>query len=209
MDQKDIIGKKFGRLTALRFSHTKNYKQYWIFKCDCGNEHITQLSHVKRGKIKSCGCYLKEHRRQFVKTHGLSKTRIYKTWKSMKHRVLNKKDKRYHDYGGRGILICDEWKNNFLSFYNWAMKNGYKDNLTIDRIDVNGNYEPSNCRWATPLIQANNQRRNHYITYNGKTQSMSDWARELGISYTVLRARINSYFWSIEKSLTTPVSKSK
>ena len=102
-----------------------------------------------------------------------------------------------------------EWKNDFSSFYNWSMKNGYKENLTIDRIDVNGNYEPSNCRWATSLVQANNQRRNHYITYKGKTQSLADWARELGISYTVLRARINVYSWSIEKSFTTPVNKSK
>ena len=102
--------------------------------------------------------------------------------------------------------ICDEWKNNYQAFKKWALENGYQDNLSIDRIDVNGNYCPENCRWTTDKEQKNNTRRNHYITYNGKTQSMSKWAEELNISYTVLRARINRSKWSIEKAFTTPVN---
>ena len=124
----------------------------------------------------------------------------------MKARCYNSNQWNYQYYGGRGIKVCDEWKNNYNSFYNWALENGYQDNLSIDRIDTNGNYEPSNCRWVTDKEQKNNTRRNHYITYKGKTQSMSKWAEEINISYTTLRSRINTNKWSIEKAFTTPVN---
>lgn len=154
------------------------------------------------GNTKSCGCYKKEILKAKNKTHGLSKTRIYKTWLSMKDRCYRKKCNAYSLYGGRGIKICDEWLFDFMNFYNWAMKNSYSDNLSIDRIDVNGNYEPSNCRIVSMKEQANNVRRNHLIEYKGKTQTLSQWSDEVGISSHTLLNRLQNG-WSIEKALTT------
>lgn len=120
----------------------------------------------------------------------------------MIERTKRKKNKRYKDYGGRGIKVCDEWLNNFISFYNWAYKNGYKEGLTIDRIDVNGNYEPDNCRWVDLFTQANNKRNNHFVTYNGKTQTIAQWAREYNINYSTLCTRI-ARNWDFEKAIKT------
>lgn len=121
--------------------------------------------------------------------HGKKGTKLYNTWLHMKTRCYNKNYNRYDDYGGRGITICDEWINDFKAFYDWSMSNGYKDNLTIDRIDVNGNYEPDNCRWADRKTQANNRRNNVYLTYNGKTKTISQWSRELNIPENTIRSR--------------------
>ena len=144
--------------------HTENNNQkrhYGIFKCGlCGTEFKTLIYSVKRGDTKSCGCYNKRIASESHKTHGLGRTRLYYIWTSMKDRTLNPKYKQYNDYGGRGITICDEWKNDFMSFYNWALSNGYEENkgLSIDRIDNNGSYCPENCRWVTQTIQTRNQR---------------------------------------------------
>ena len=124
-------------------------------------------------------------------------------WRAMKERCYNSKCEAYHNYGGRGIIVCDEWLHNFKAFYDWSITNGYRDDLTIDRIDVNGNYEPSNCRWVTRLTQANNQRTNHLITYKGETHTMAEWAKIKHISYGALRQRLYRK-WSIEKALNTP-----
>lgn len=132
-------------------------------------------------------------------------SRLNNIYSGIKARCYNSNLWNYQYYGARGIKMCDEWKNNYQTFKKWALENGYQDNLSIDRIDTNGNYEPNNCRWVTDKEQKNNTRRNHYITYNGKTQSMSKWAEELNISYTVLRSRINRLNWSVEKAFTTPV----
>ena len=134
------------------------------------------------------------------------RSRLNIIYHNIKGRCYNKNRWNYQYYGARGIKVCDEWKNDYQKFKKWALENGYQDNLSIDRIDVNGNYCPENCRWTTDKEQKNNTRRNHYITYNGKTQSMSKWAEELNISYTVLRARINRSKWSIEKAFTKPVN---
>ena len=141
---------------------SKRKRHYGIFKCGfCGEEFRTQIIRVKNGETKSCGCYTKKH--------GLRNTRLYNIWSILKDRVLNLKYKQYNDYGGRGITICDEWKNDFVPFYNWAMTNGYSDELSIDRIDNDGNYEPSNCRWTTRTIQSRNQRiqKNNTSGYKG------------------------------------------
>ena len=132
--------------------------------------------------------------------HGKYKSRIYHTYKHMKQRCYNKNCKDYIDYGKRGITICDEWLNDFMAFYNWAYEHGYQDNLTIDRINVNGNYEPSNCRWADMKIQANNMRKNVYLTYNGKTQTMSQWADELCIPVGRVKTR-HKRGWSDKECL--------
>lgn len=138
--------------------------------------------------------------------HGMVGTRIYNIWKDMKKRCYCKTRKDYARYGGRGITVCDEWLHNFQAFYSWAMANGYKDDLTIDRIDVNGNYEPSNCRWITKYQQASNTRRNHLITYKGKTQTLTQWAREYDIPDTTLYGRLSKRHMTMEQALTTPIA---
>lgn len=137
--------------------------------------------------------------------HGLRHTRLYGIYQHMKQRCYNPNNKDYHCYGERGIIVCDEWLNDFQAFYDWAMSNGYQENLTLDRMNVNGNYEPTNCRWATSKEQANNTRANHYITFEGKTHTMSEWAKIMRISYSTLRYRLNVLHWTIERALTTEV----
>lgn len=137
--------------------------------------------------------------------HGGKGTRLYRIWQMMKNRCHNPKTSRFPDYGGRGITVCDEWKDDFQAFHDWAMANGYEDHLTIDRKDNDKGYSPENCRWTTALVQGNNSRHNHMITHNDKTQSLSDWARELGFSFHTLSNRINRYGWTVERAFNTPV----
>jgi Fic family protein len=127
----------------------------------------------------------------------------------MKSRCYYKGNNRYEYYGGRGIVVCDEWKNNFIAFYEWAMSNGYSDELSIDRIDLNGNYEPSNCRWATKVEQANNKSNNRFITFNNQTHTASQWAKITGIKEATIRYRIIHSNWNVERALTTPVRNAK
>lgn len=137
------------------------------------------------------------------KKHGLSGTRVYKIWSNMKRRCSNQKEENFVRYGGRGITVCEEWKNDFMSFYNWAMENGYHDSLTLDRKDNNGNYEPGNCRWATVREQGNNRGEfNINITYQGRTQTLMQWAEELGLPFATLRYRIVESNWPIEEAFT-------
>ena len=165
---KPILIEDLGMMFA-----TKNSKwkiRFGIYKCGfCGTNFKANTYYIKSEHIKSCGCYKKRITGNLNKTHGLRNTRIYKIWSDIKSRTLNHKHKAYQDYGGRGIIICDEWKNDFMSFYKWAMENGHSKELSIDRIDNDGNYEPSNCRWATRVIQQRNQRikRNNTSGYKG------------------------------------------
>ena len=150
--------------------NSKQRRKFGIYKCGfCGNEFKARTSDVKFGNTNSCGCYQKRRASETQKTHGLGYTRLYRIWADIKTRILNSKNKHYINYGGRGIDICEEWKNDFMSFYDWAMLNGYSDELSIDRIDNNGNYEPSNCRWVGDNIQARNQRipKNNTSGYRG------------------------------------------
>ena len=179
----------------------------WLCCCDCGSSVVVVSGNLRSGNTISCGCVSKELSIKRNTTHGRCGTRLYTEWLCMKHRCYNQKNKSFVYYGGRGITVCDEWKNDFQAFYDWAMQNGYTDNLTIDRKDVNGNYEPSNCRWITTQEQMNNKRNNHLLTYNGKIQTMKQWSNETGISYYVIRSRINTYGWSVERALTTPARK--
>ena len=154
---KPILIEDLGMIYPTEKSKWK--KRYGLYKCGfCGEEFRTQTFFIKSEYTKSCGCYNKRRLSETHKTHGLKSTRLYSIWADIKTRILNPKNKRYSDYGGRGIDICEEWKNDFMSFYDWAMLNGYSDELSIDRIDNNGNYEPSNCRWVGDTIQARNKR---------------------------------------------------
>ena len=142
------------------------------------------------------------------KKHGDSKNKshLYNSWRGMRARCYNKKDKSYYWYGARGITICDEWKNDYTAFKEWALSNGYEEGLTIERIDTNGNYEPSNCCWKTRKEQANNTRKNHLVEYNGKVQTISQWAEELNIDHDVLFSRINKFHWTMERAVNTKVN---
>lgn len=197
----DLTGNRYGRLVVVGRSESKKRannrtRTMWRCVCDCGNYIIVESSHLKSGHSKSCGC--------ITKKHGMFGTRIYKIWSGMKDRCFNKNNDAYKNYGGRGITVCHEWLE-FIPFYEWAMNNGYRDDLTLDRENVNGNYCPENCRWVNDIVQHNNTRVNRYIEYNGETHTMAEWARITGIKYVTLNTRINKYHWSIEKALTEPV----
>lgn len=203
----DLTSQKFGRLTVIKRAENKGRYTAWECLCECGNETIVLACHLKSNHTTSCGCFKKEQIVKSLQTHGQAKgehRRIYNIYYGIKKRCCKKREKSYKRYGGRGITICDEWRDSFEAFYEWAVSHGYSDDLTIDRIDVNGDYCPENCRWVDIKKQCNNRRNNHLITYNGKTQTVAQWAAEYGINYRKLNDRINKLRWSIEKALTTP-----
>lgn len=195
----NLIGQKFGKLTVIRYDHTNKNGAYWLCRCDCGKEKIVCAHSLKTGHVSSCGCL-----RFSADNH--SKERLYTTWKDMLRRCFNPKCKSYPNYGGRGITVCNEWKSSYLNFKSWALHSGYTDSLTIDRIDSNGNYEPSNCRWVTLKVQENNTRKNRFLEYHGISHTVSEWANILEISYPALLNRLKRG-WSLEKAFSKPVQQ--
>lgn len=188
---KDLTGQQFGRLTVLNFHGKDKYSHnLWVCKCECSNVCIVSTNALETKRTNSCGCLKKELNTGKFTTHGKTSDKLYKIYYSMINRCANESNKNYHNYGGRGIKICDEWANDFVIFYDWSIANGYKEHLSIDRIDVNGNYEPSNCRWATTKEQGNNKRTNINITYGGKTLNLSQWAKIFGVKYLPLYHRV-------------------
>ena len=185
----DLTGKIFGRLKVIRLSSKTEYGKYiWECLCECGNTINVLGDNLKKGQI-SCGCYKTEYLKESRTIHGLSKTKLYSVWNSMKDRCYREGCEMYKYYGGRGIIVCDEWRKNYKEFYDWAMSSGYTAGLSIDRIDNNGNYEPVNCRWVTAEQQANNTRANRYITVNGITKTLSQWVKLLRIDYSTFYRR--------------------
>ena len=196
MKYRDLSGQKFGKLTVIMcLGEEKGKHIKWLCKCDCGNEKIVQGNHLVEGATTSCGhCF---------NCRGL---RLYRgVWTQIKQRCLNPNCKDYKNYGGRGITICKEWLS-FENFYYWAMSHGYADNLTIDRIDVNGNYEPSNCRFVDAKTQCRNKRNNNLVTYKGETLTVAEWSERTHISANALYNRINRG-WDLERAFTQPCRK--
>lgn len=156
----NLSGKRFGKLVVVSESEERrNGRVMWNCLCDCGNSCVVRSCHLISGHTKSCGCFSSEKTTEMNTTHGSTHSRLYSIWKSMKTRCNNPKSKAYNYYGGRGIHICDLWQNDFSAFKEWALENGYSDELTIDRKNPDGNYEPQNCRWTTWHEQRMNQRR--------------------------------------------------
>lgn len=201
----DLTEQKFGRLTVIKRVEKQNKTRsaYWLCQCECGNTTIVSSPNLKNKHAMSCGCLQQESRLTHSITHGLAKTRIYRIYLGMKKRCYNKNYFQFQYYGGKGIRICDEWLNNFKSFYDWSIANNYNDTLTIDRINSNGNYCPENCRWVDKYVQANNKKTNKLITYNNETHTMTEWSKITGLTYSTIQHRLDRN-WDIEKALTTP-----
>lgn len=208
--RSDLTGQKFGRLIVIkRAGASKDRHILWECQCECGNTTVVMSKSLKNGDTKSCGCLLNE-----VMTkgggnykHGGSPTktkpnRLYGIWAGMLNRCHNRNNKAYSYYGGCGITVCKEWRQNFDAFRDWATANGYCKNLTIDRVDNNGDYCPENCRWATIKEQNSNKRNNRLLTYNAETRTLTEWAKIIGITKWALSWRIRNG-WSIEKALET------
>ena len=194
----DITNHRFGRLVAIKRERVdKNYQQYWLCKCDCGNTAIVRLSSLNNGHTSSCGCLQKEKRT----THKMTKTTEYHIWNTMKARCLNPNSSAYQYYGGRGIKVCDRWKCSFENFYSDMGKRPSKE-YSLDRIDVNGDYCPENCRWATIAEQNRNKSNNNLITIEGETLVSQDWSSEYGISRGTIIRRIQNGMSTKEEILT-------
>jgi hypothetical protein len=197
--RKDITGQRFGMLVASSFIEARNGQSLWECVCDCGAKTVVAAGNLKRQK--SCGCWRNEIRQK----HGLCGTRLYNIYDKMKLRCTDPKTDSYKHYGGRGIEICSEWLNDNTSFFKWALANGYNDQLEIERIDRNGNYEPSNCKWATRKEQMNNTSQNFILEFNGEKLTLTEAAEKYNISRKTLWNRIKRSNWPIAKALTTPV----
>lgn len=215
--REDIINKQFGHLTVIRQVESKktpdgSTQTCFECLCDCGNKVVVTRNHLITGHTKSCGCAKGKMCSESNITHGQTGNRLYTIYYHMRGRCFNPNNKEYHRYGGRGITVCDEWmgKDGFIHFYEWAMKNDYRDDLTIDRINNDGNYEPTNCRWATNMEQMNNVNYNVRLTHNKETHTIAEWARLLGLSQDTIQARVKYYGMNIEDALfKTPTSKKK
>lgn len=199
----DLNGKRFGKLVAVRVAKVTNRKTLWLCKCDCGKTCLVRRGNLVSGHTKSCGCVKTKTLKVKATTHGKSKTRIYYIWTSMKQRCYCAKNQAYQRYGGRGIKVCNEWMD-FENFYEWAIHSGYACDLSIDRIDNNDDYKPSNCRWATAKVQNENKSSNVLLTYQNETKTLSEWSEDIGIPYTTLWNRIQHLGWSIEDALSKP-----
>lgn len=211
----DLTGKRFGMLTVLRQGESRpvgkhnRLKLYWVCRCDCGTIKEIVGDNLRSGATNSCGCQVTKATIERSTKHGYSRrgenrSRIYKIWSKMKARCEHENDPAYKDYGGRGIKLCDGW-HDFLTFKDWSYNHGYTDDLTIDRIDVNGNYEPDNCRWVGWDIQHNNTRNTIKVTLGDITHSLSEWCRELNLRYSTVQSRIHRGI-DVYEAMFTPVT---
>lgn len=207
------VGDVFGQLTVTeelgKIKPNVSNHLYYKCRCSCGNETITRGTMLKNGKSRKCKkCSSRENLGSDLEyKHGMTNTRMFHIWQGIIARCNNTNHKYYKDYGGRGIRVCDEWEDGFIAFYNWSMANGYTEELTIDRINNDGNYTPDNCRWTDKVTQANNTRGNRQIEYKGETHTIAEWGRITGIKAYNIDNRLNKYGWSVEQALSTPINK--
>lgn len=203
----DVLGKRFGRLVVFGVAETGGHQRLWGCRCDCGTEIAATSTRLINGDTRSCGCLRKEsaaRQGRENKTHGMRGTPTYRTWAAMVNRCTDSGSPNWIAYGGRGIGVCDRW----LSFENFLEDMGERpEGKSIDRINVNGNYEPGNCQWATAEQQNNNRRTSRHIEFRGQVKTLAQWAKEVGISSQCLNMRLR--VWTLERSLTTPPLRSK
>lgn len=196
----DYSGSRYGRLRVISYSHSEKKRgPIWKCQCDCGADCFVVAKELRAGDTKSCGCL---YRTQFI-THGLSKSAEHKAWTAIKERCYNPNCKSYYRYGGRGIKMCERWLNSFEAFYT-DMGPRPSSEHSIDREDTFGNYEPSNCRWATIIEQQNNMRTNVVLEFQGRKATLAEWSRLTGITYTALSTRLDRG-WTVERALSQPM----
>lgn len=218
------IGDVFGRLTIIASGQDREYKRNnkiyfrrtWLCLCECGNRvEVREDALLLNNKpTRSCGCFQKDSASMYMITHppksrhGDSRDRLHNIWYLMLYRCNNISSRSYPNYGGRGITVCDQWScgdMGYFAFKEWALSNGYADNLTIDRIDNDGSYSPDNCRWVSNYTQANNKRSNIVIEFDGRSLTLSQWAKELGMPMKALYARLNQHGWSVDRAFEQPL----
>lgn len=197
---KDLKGMRFGRLVCIRRSENrfKGDRVRWLCMCDCGKYVNVISDNLLRGSSTSCGCL----RSSKITTHGKSKSKIYKVWCGMLQRCNNKKNSYYKNYGGRGIVVCDSWSD-FSVFYDWAIKNGYKYGLTIERVDNNKGYCPDNCVFITKSEQSKNRRANYSVNIDGSVMCLYDACKHIDVDYSLVQNRIKNLGWDVDKALYT------
>lgn len=199
------INQKYGRLTVLELDRVgKHYSRFYLCRCDCGTEKVINVYTLTSGNTVSCGCHRRENAQRKDnkhRTHGNSKSKLYSVWHGMKNRCHNTNASDYADYGGRGITVCPEWRGSFESFQKWALSNGFKPDLTIERVDTNKGYSPDNCTWATSKEQARNRRSSQWHTINGETKLFSEWCEEYGISRSTVYNRMKRNNLTFQQAL--------
>jgi len=206
MAYTDLSKREFGFLTAIKpLGRTKDRRVLWECVCICGNIKVVSSKNLLTGRTKCCGCVTKQMQSESHITHGFrigrNMPRIYKTWLNMKDRCYNPHNKDYRLYGERGIIVCEEWRRDFLTFHDWAMKNGYADNLEIDRINSNGNYEPGNCRFVTDLVQARNTSHCFYYDIGGEKLCRNETAERFDTTASAIIWRTQHQGKSIEEAV--------
>lgn len=211
MKLNDLTERRFGRFIVIKRAenHIKpngGKSTMWLCRCDCGNERVVNANSLLIGDSKSCGCLNSEIVSARFKTHGKTRTRLYRTWTGIKSRCYNKNENAYKYYGAKGIAMCDEWKNSFENFCVWAVENGYSDELTIDRIGLWGNYEPCNCRWANKITQANNKSNNCFLQYEGELKTIAQWSRQFNVDPKVVSKRLKRG-WGVKDALEVALDK--
>lgn len=199
----DMTGKRFGRYTVIKYVESKNHDTYWESICDCGTVKVVSGRALRSGSTRSCGCLFSDMLKE-RSANSDKGTRIYREWTSMRNRCYCSSNTSYPRYGGRGITVCDEWKD-YKAFKLWAISNGYTDELTLDRIDPNGIYEPSNCRWITAQDQCINRRNTVYVEYNGEVKPLLTFCNELNLDYQRMWNRIVKYKWDVNRAFETPI----
>ncbi len=199
---EDLTGQRFGRLVALERDAASCGRPKWKCMCDCGNTVSVYASNLKRGSSKSCGCLQRAllSARKTVHSGWANKDKLYNVWHGIKKRCQCETDPHYKNYGARGIGLCAEWEE-YNEFRSWAYEHGYREGLSLDRIDVDGHYEPANCRWTDNYTQQNNKRNNIRYTYNNETHTLKEWSRMLGINYQTLYSRLTRHGMTFENAI--------